>query len=222
LGSKNAVGILMSPFDKRRDYGTGELLEQNAAADPFTQFRQWFDIADEHPDIVEAGAMTLATATAAGIPSARVVLLRQVDEGFVFFSNYESRKGGELETNPHAAIVFHWAPLEQQVRIEGEVSRVSTKESDTYFASRPYRSRLGALISKQSTVINDAEQLRSQLTELERHYPEGSTVPRPPNWGGYRVTPHSVEFWQGRRSRLHDRLRYRKDAAEWILERLAP
>jgi pyridoxamine 5'-phosphate oxidase len=166
--------------------------------------------------------MTLATATPTGTPSARVVLLRQVDTGFVFFTNYTSRKGRELEANPHAALAFHWAPLEQQVRIEGTVTRASPAESDTYFASRPYKSRLGALISQQSAVIDSARDLREQLERLQTQYPEDGSVPRPPNWGGYRVTPSAVEFWQGRRSRLHDRLRYRRHHNSWILERLAP
>jgi pyridoxamine 5'-phosphate oxidase len=222
MGSKDPLGFLMSPFDKRRDYSTGELVESQMASDPFTQFRTWFEVADSHPDIVEAGAMTIATATPQGAPSARVVLLRALDSGFVFFSNYESRKGSELNANPRAAIVFHWAPLEQQVRIEGGVTRVTDEESDTYFAGRPYKSRLGALISKQSTVIENADVLRSRLDELEIEYPEGTTVPRPQNWGGFRVTPDAVEFWQGRRSRLHDRLRYRRAEGSWLLERLAP
>jgi pyridoxamine 5'-phosphate oxidase len=212
----------MSPFDKRRDYDSGELLEHMMATDPFTQFVSWFDVADAHAGIVEAGAMTVATTTPEGVPSARVLLLRNVDTGFVFFSNYESRKGKEIESNPHAAIVFHWAPLEQQVRIEGRIEKVSDSESDTYFASRPYKSRLGALISRQSSVIDNADVLRDQLAELERQYPEGTAVPRPANWGGYRVVPNVVEFWQGRRSRLHDRLRYRLDHESWVLERLAP
>ena len=222
LGREDTFINTMSPFDKRRDYSSGELLESDVAEDPFTQFRRWFDVADANEHIVEAGAMTVATATSDGMPSARVVLLRNVDTGFVFFSNYASRKGAELETNPHAAIVFHWAPLEQQVRIEGDVTLLSDKESDAYFASRPHKSRLGALISKQSTVIDSAEVLRSQLDELEKQYPEDAVVPRPDNWGGYRVTPRTVEFWQGRSSRLHDRLRYRRDGDAWMLERLAP
>lgn len=212
----------MSQFDKRRDYSSGELLETDVAADPFTQFETWFDLADANEDVLEAAAMTVATATPSGIPSARVVLLRGIDSGFVFFSNYESRKGQELESNPYAALVFHWAPLEKQVRIEGRVEHVSAEESDHYFASRPYKSRLGALISKQSTVIDSAEELRSQLDELQQRYPEDAVVPRPEHWGGYRVVPSAVEFWQGRRSRLHDRLRYRLDGEAWILERLAP
>lgn len=212
----------MSPFDKRRDYSSGELLESIVAKDPFTQFREWFDKADTSNEIVEAGAMTIATATSNGIPSARIVLLRNVDSGFVFFSNYASRKGGELQANPYAALVFHWAPLERQIRIEGRVSRISDEESDAYFSTRPYRSRLGALISKQSTVIKNAQALRDQLADLELQYPEGTPVPRPTNWGGYRVTPDVVEFWQGRRSRLHDRLRYRHENERWVLERLAP
>lgn len=219
LGSKDSR---VSPFDKRRDYSSGELLEADVAGDPFTQFRAWFDEADAHPSVVEAGAMTLATATLDGIPSARVVLLREVDTGFVFFSNYASRKGNELEANPRAAIVFHWAPLERQVRIEGHVTHVSQEESDAYFATRPYKSRLGALISRQSTVIENAEELRNQLDHLQQQYPEGTVVPRPQNWGGYRVTPTAVEFWQGRQSRLHDRLRYTRNDNNWKLERLAP
>lgn len=213
----------MSHFDQRREYSQGELLESQASSDPFQQFRAWFEDANAHDEIVEAGAMTVATSTPSGIPSARVVLLRNVDTGFVFFSNYESRKGRELEANPYAAIVFHWAPLERQVRIEGKVVRISAEESDAYFASRPHKSQLGALISQQSTVIDSADALRHELERLEQQFPEGTPVPRPANWGGYRVTPTTIEFWQGRRSRLHDRLRYRDNGDDsWVLERLAP
>lgn len=214
----------MSHFDKRHDYNGGILLESMVSRDPMEQFHKWFEDASNHSEIVEANAMTLATATPTGMPSARMVLLRKVDTGFVFFTNYESRKGNELEQNPYAALVFYWAPMERQVRVEGIVSRVSAEESDAYFNSRPYKSRLGALISKQSSVVEDSELLRVELSALQAQYPEKSGVPRPSNWGGYRVTPTSIEFWQGRESRLHDRLRFRREPPEhnWTLERLAP
>ena len=166
--------------------------------------------------------MTLATATPEGRPSARIVLLRGYDErGFTLFTNYESRKGRELHSNPHAALVFHWHELERQVRIEGQAQRVSAQESDAYFQSRPVLSRLSAWASRQSDVIPSRQSLEASCKALEVRYPDGQ-IPRPEFWGGYRVVPESVEFWQGRPNRLHDRLRYRREHGGWVIERLSP
>jgi pyridoxamine 5'-phosphate oxidase len=166
--------------------------------------------------------MTLATADAGGRPSARIVLLKGYDSrGFVFFSNYDSRKGQELACNPYASLLFHWIELERQVRIEGRVEKVATEESDDYYLSRPIGSRLGAWASPQSAVLSDRGILEQKLGELEKQY--GDNPPRPPHWGGYRLAPDCLEFWQGRASRLHDRLRYTLiSAGNWKIERLAP
>ncbi|HXG12558.1 MAG TPA: pyridoxamine 5'-phosphate oxidase [Gemmataceae bacterium] len=198
------------------------LHEADMDPDPLRHFRVWLDQARAF-GLPQPDAMTLATATPDGRPAARVVLLRGFDErGFVFFTNYESRKGQELAANPRACLVFYWAELERQVRIEGHVERVTPRESDEYFATRPRDSRLSAWASPQSQVIPSREVLERRMAELQAAY-EGSDVPRPPHWGGYRVVPTSIEFWQGRASRLHDRLRYvRLDAGGWLLQRLAP
>jgi pyridoxamine 5'-phosphate oxidase len=212
----------MSFSDLRRDYTQPGLHEADLDPDPFVQFHRWFDAALATP-LLEPHAMTLATATPEGRPSARMVLLRGLDaQGFVFYTNYDSRKGGELTANPWAALVFYWAPLERQVRVEGAVAPVTPAESDAYYASRPVGSRLGAWASPQSRPIPDRTVLEQRVAELEVMYPDGN-VPRPPNWGGFRVTPSSIEFCQGRPSRLHDRLRYRRqDDGSWLIERLAP
>jgi pyridoxamine 5'-phosphate oxidase len=206
----------------RKDYVWGGLSETEVNADPIRQFETWFQqaLAAQLP---EPNAMTLATATTDGLPSARVVLLKAFDErGFTFFTNYESRKGRELSANPRAALLFFWPELQRQVRIEGTVERVSEIESDAYFASRPLGSRLGAWASRQSEILAGREVLEEEARELARRFADGE-VPRPPHWGGFRVRPLLVEFWQGRPDRLHDRLRYRcGEAREWILERLAP
>lgn len=198
------------------------LRETAVATNPFTQFRSWLDqaVAAQLPQPL---GMALATASADGRPSVRIVLLRGFDaRGFVFFTNYESRKAQELDSNPQAALAFYWAELDRQVRIEGRVERISAEESDTYFASRPRGSRLGAWASPQSQIIADRDLLDRRMEELEAKYAEGD-IPRPPYWGGYRVVPVSIEFWQGQVNRLHDRLRYRRlDGDSWCLERLAP
>lgn len=206
----------------RASYQRGELTEDQVDADPIEQFRRWLHEALA-ADVPEPNAMIVATADADGVPSARTVLLKGLDQrGFVFFTNYESAKAADLAANPRAALVFPWHAMERQVRVSGTVSKVATEESEEYFGSRPRESRLGAWASPQSTVVPDRETLDRAYAELEERWPEGSDIPLPDFWGGYRVEPHTVEFWQGRRGRLHDRLRYRREAGSWILERLAP
>jgi pyridoxamine 5'-phosphate oxidase len=206
----------------RQDYRQGPLDESDLAPDPFQQFSRWFQQAIES-GAPEPNAMTLATATRDGAPSARMVLLKEVDErGFVFYTNYDSQKGRELAENPQAALVFYWANLSRQVRVVGEVARVTREESRAYFQQRPPGARLGALASRQSQVIPNREVLEQRVAELAAQYPEGD-VPLPDDWGGYRLTPHAIEFWQGRPDRLHDRLRYtRQPEGGWLIERLSP
>ena len=197
------------------------LREADAAADPLMQFRAWFaDV--QAARLPQPEAMALATATPDGRPSVRMVLLRGLDErGFVFFTNYESRKGIELAANPRAALVFYWLGLDRQVRVEGQVEVVTAAESDAYFQSRPRGSRVGAWASPQSEVIPGRDFLDEQARIYAERYAD-EEIPRPPNWGGFRVVPEAVEFWQGRPDRLHDRLRYRRDGGRWVRERLAP
>lgn len=207
----------------RRDYSLTGLAEADALADPFAQFQAWFAEVLE-TDRHDPTAMTLATADRDGRPSARIVLLKGYDErGFVFYTNYGSRKGRELEENPRAALVFYWPDFDRQVRVEGTVERASREESEEYFRSRPRGSRLGAWASAQSAVIAGREELERRLREVEEQFPAGGDVPVPDFWGGYRVRPGVIEFWQGRPSRLHDRLRYtRLPEGGWKIERLSP
>jgi pyridoxamine 5'-phosphate oxidase len=213
----------MSISDLRREYARARLDEADVSHDPFVEFARWFAEAQE-AQLRDPNAMTLATATADGSPSARIVLLKAFDErGFVFFTDYRSRKGAELEANPRAALVFYWGELDRQVRITGGVALTSPEESERYFKSRPLGSRLGAWASHQSQVIPGRAALEADLREVEARYADGE-VPLPDHWGGYRVVPDTIEFWQGRESRLHDRIRYvrEKGGKGWKVERLSP
>lgn len=211
----------MSIADIRREYARARLDEKSVSHDPMVEFARWFAEAQE-AQVEEVNAMTLATASSDGAPSARIVLLKAFDaSGFVFFTDYRSRKGEELEVNPRAALVIFWSELERQVRITGRVARTSAKESESYFRTRPLGSRLGAWVSHQSLVIPSRTPLESGLREAESRFPNGE-VPLPPHWGGYRVAPESMEFWQGRENRLHDRIRYVRDGERWKVERLSP
>lgn len=207
--------------DLRTDYSSHGLVEADAGPDPLALFQRWFDQAVA-AGVREPNAMTLATCTTAGKPSARIVLLKICDgRGLAFFSNYNSRKGRELANNPHAALVFFWHALERQVRIEGTVEAVTDAESDEYFASRPVNSQLSAWASEQSETLPDRDALERRHQEYAARFANGP-VPRPPHWGGYRLVPTEWEFWQGRPSRLHDRLHYRLANGQWVRERLSP
>ena len=206
----------------RREYTDAGLDEQDLDANPFKQLEKWFQEAiDAKLDLPDA--MTLATATKDGIPSARIVLLRGLDErGFVFYTDYESQKGKELAENPNAALVFYWRELDRQVRITGQVSKVSRENSNNYFQSRPIGSRLAALASRQSEVIPDRKILEERFEQLAAQY-QDTAIPLPSDWGGYRLSPNMIEFWSGRPSRLHDRLRYtRQSNDDWRIERISP
>ena len=212
----------MNIADLRREYMRAGLAEADAHADPLAQFERWFHEA-EAAQVPLPNAMTLATVDAGGAPSARIVLLKAIEHGsFTFYSNYLSRKGRELAVRPRACLVFLWAELERQVRVEGTVVRVTAKESDAYFASRPLGARLSAWASSQSDTVADRAALERALQGMRAKH--GETPPRPPHWGGYRLAPEAIEFWQGRADRLHDRLLYRRApaAADWTIERLAP
>jgi pyridoxamine 5'-phosphate oxidase len=218
-----ASSLKLSLADLRENYTLGGLDEAAADTNPIVQFERWFAEA-RRAGLKEPNAMTLSTATPDGRPSARIVLLKEVDSaGFVFYTNYESRKAQELRENPRAALTLYWAELERQVRVEGTVKRVSRGQSERYFQSRPKGSRLGAWASHQSTVIPNRKLLEARLKDLESRYSEIEDVPLPEFWGGYRVAPEVIEFWQGRPNRLHDRLQYwRDDDNLWRRERLAP
>jgi pyridoxamine 5'-phosphate oxidase len=210
----------MNIADIRQEYMRAGLAEADAHADPLAQFERWFGEALA-ADLPLANAMTLATVSAAGAPDARVVLLKGVDGGgFVFYTNYDSRKGRQLAARAEACLVFLWAPLERQIRIEGRAEKVTAAESDAYFGSRPVGARLSARASAQSEVVVDRNFLENALQEQKQKH--GENPPRPPHWGGYRVIPSKIEFWQGRADRLHDRLLYARHGDGWTIERLAP
>lgn len=208
--------------DMRRSYELAGLDESDLAADWVGQLRRWLDDAIA-AELTEPNWMVLATADGRGRPSARCVLLKGYDErGVVLFTNYDSRKGREVAQNPYASLVIPWVPLQRQVIVVGTVEQTSAAESDGYFASRPYGSQLGAAASPQSEVVGSRADLDAAWASLAERYPQGTAVPRPPHWGGLRVVPETVEFWQGRRDRLHDRLRFRRADDRWVVERLAP
>jgi len=206
----------------RQDYRSSSLLEADVAANPIDQFNKWFNQAIA-AGVHEPNAMTLATATTDGRPSARVVLLKGFNnEGFVFYTNYLSRKGKELAKNPLGALVFFWGDVERQVRIEGTIEKVSKEKSEAYFHTRPFGSQIGAVVSPQSREIEGREELEQHWQNVEKEL-EGQTVPKPSHWGGYVLKPRIIEFWQGRTSRLHDRIVYKKvDNKNWKIVRLAP
>lgn len=235
----------MSIADLRREYNLTGLRRKDLESDPIVQFRRWFDQAIgartsgrvrkffikiyksllliPEPELLDLNAMTLATADRQGRPSARIVLLKGLDErGFIFYTNYHSRKGQELTDNPQAALVFYWPEQERQVCVAGQVAKLEASESEAYFRSRPRGSRIGAWASDQSRVVEDRAELERKWAEFEKRYPEDN-VPCPPNWGGYVLAPSRVEFWQGRPNRLHDRFRYtRQNDQTWLIERLSP
>jgi pyridoxamine 5'-phosphate oxidase len=206
----------------RRDYSGEELNESNVERDPLRQFQRWMEGA-LNAGVLDPHAMTLATVSAEGKPSARIVLLRAISEGeFTFYTNYESRKGGEVAGNPNVALVFFWLELDRQIRVEGQISTVGEAESDRYFASRPRGSQIAAWASKQSGVISGREELERKFREMEARF-SGKLVPRPENWGGMKVRANKIEFWQGRPSRLHDRILYTLQSdGSWAISRLAP
>jgi pyridoxamine 5'-phosphate oxidase len=212
---------MSSLAELRKNYSLGSLDEADLDRDPIRQFEKWFAQAIK-AQLPEPNAMTLATVDSRGHPSARIVLIKGVDpRGFVFFTNYESRKGREIADNPRASLLFHWIELERQVRIEGFVEMTSAAESDAYYASRPLESRIGAWASAQSQEIESRAALEAREREIIAQY--GEHPPRPPHWGGYRVVPDTIEFWQGRPSRLHDRMRYTRDGSgAWRIARLSP
>lgn len=207
--------------DLRKDYRLRELDEKDVHKEPIVQFEKWFEEARETVS-GEVNAMVLSTSGTMGRPSSRVVLLKDYSEkGFVFFTNYASRKGKEMNQNDFASLLFFWGELERQIRIEGNILKISDKESDAYFSSRPRMSQLGAVASMQSTPIRSREELEKNFARLEQKYAD-KPIPRPQNWGGYLLKPVYFEFWQGRRNRLHDRITYTLESGKWILGRLSP
>ena len=220
MSASDPAAIATDLAHLRKDYALKTLDERDVDRDPMKQFGVWM-VEAIHAQVPEPTAMTLATVDARGSPSARVVLLKGVDpNGFVFYTNYDSRKGRDLAANPGAALTFLWKELERQVRIEGVVEKVGAAESDAYYATRPLGSRIGAWASPQSSVIESRGWLEGRWAELTERY--GEKPPRPPNWGGYRVRPEGIEFWQGRLSRLHDRIAYTRAPEGWKISRLAP
>jgi pyridoxamine 5'-phosphate oxidase len=212
------------PAAMRRQYRADGLTEKDLAATPVEQFARWFEQAANEAHLFEPNAMVVSTADAEGRPSSRTVLLKRFDErGFVFYTNYESRKGRDLAANPHVSLLFPWYPMARQVIVTGVAERTGRDETAAYFRTRPHGSQLGAWASAQSTVIASREELETAYARLASRYPEHEQVPVPPHWGGFRVRPHTVEFWQGRENRLHDRLRYtaRPDGT-WTVDRLSP
>ena len=222
MGAVKDEPRISNPADLRKDYSLAGLSEKDLTRDPFRQFDRWYQEAGA-ARLPEPNAMVLATVARDGRPSLQTVLLKDVDgRGFVFYTNYESRKGRELGVNPRATLLFPWFELERQVIIEGSVTRVPREEAEAYFHSRPRAHQFAAWASAQSTPIATRAVLEQAMKAVETRYADGA-VPLPPFWGGYRLSPDAVEFWQGRRNRLHDRLRYRRDqGGEWILERLSP
>ena len=214
----------MSLYEMRQSYKLGSLLEKDADPDPLVQFRIWLNQAmeGELPDWVEANAMTLSTCDGEGVVTSRVVLLKGLDEGkFWFYTNYGSQKAKQMEGNATVSLCFLWQHLQRQVRIEGTVQKASREQSVSYFRKRPRDSQLGAIVSEQSSVIESRQVMEKHLEDLQKRYAE-TEIPCPDDWGGYCVSPHQIEFWQGRESRLHDRLGYRKEGSRWIVERLSP
>ena len=223
--SDSALVVNLTPAEVaalRHDYAANGLRRADLDPDPIAQFSNWFAAAAE-AQIRDVNAMSLATASAEGVPSVRVVLLKGFSaDGFVFYTNYASEKGRELEVNRHAALAFYWVQFERQIRVSGTVEKTSREESAEYFHSRPVGSQLGAWVSRQSEVLDARKILISRLAEMTERF-EGREIPLPPHWGGYRLKPETIEFWQGRPDRLHDRFRYRRDAeGAWVIERLAP
>ncbi|SFB08288.1 pyridoxamine 5'-phosphate oxidase [Algoriphagus aquimarinus] len=204
----------------RKDYTIKSLDISDVNLDPIAQFKSWFDEAI-NAEVLEVNAMTVSTIGLDGIPNARILLLKGIDSGFVFFTNYQSEKGKELEKHNSASLTFFWPELERQVRVRGFVEKVSEKESDTYFFSRPIGSQIGAWVSPQSQIITSRDDLSSKQVDVEKEF-EAKQMARPPHWGGYRLMASTIEFWQGRPSRLHDRIKYKLHEGEWVIDRLAP